>query len=44
MEAFDGNLSFDIFDKEDGNKVLGECFAKVTRDGDLLPGQQITGC
>ncbi|KAM3304186.1 hypothetical protein P3S67_015218 [Capsicum chacoense] len=43
MEEFEGDLGFDIFDKEDEDEVLNECFAKVARDGDLSPRQQRKG-
>ncbi|PHT74289.1 hypothetical protein T459_21566 [Capsicum annuum] len=43
MEAFEGDLGIDIFDEEDEDKVLDECFAKVARDGDLSPRQQRKG-
>ncbi|KAF3656163.1 putative splicing factor 3A subunit 1-like isoform X1 [Capsicum annuum] len=43
MEEFEGDLGVDIFDEEDEDEVLNECFAKVARDGDLSPRQQRKG-
>ncbi|KAF3647613.1 hypothetical protein FXO38_18594 [Capsicum annuum] len=43
MESFDGDLDIDIFDEEDKDKVLDECFVKVTRDGNLSPRKQRKG-
>ncbi|KAF3655051.1 hypothetical protein FXO38_12244 [Capsicum annuum] len=43
MKVFEGDLGIDIFDEEDEDKVLDECFAKVARDGDLSPKQQRKG-
>lgn len=37
---FYGGLGFDIFDEEDVDEVLDECFAKVARDGDLSSRQK----
>ncbi|PHT83529.1 hypothetical protein T459_11972 [Capsicum annuum] len=35
IEVFEGDLGVDIFDEEDEDEVLDECFAKVARGGDL---------
>ncbi|KAM3302029.1 hypothetical protein P3S67_016531 [Capsicum chacoense] len=43
MKAFEGDLGVDIFDEEDEDEVLDECFAKVARDRDLSPRQQRKG-
>ncbi|KAF3669357.1 hypothetical protein FXO37_09073 [Capsicum annuum] len=43
MEVFEGDLGVDIFDKEDEDKILDECFVKVAKDGNLLPRQQRKG-
>ncbi|PHU12538.1 hypothetical protein BC332_19468 [Capsicum chinense] len=43
MKAFEGDLGVDIFDEEDEDEVLDECFAKVARDRDLSPRQQKKG-
>ncbi|PHT50408.1 hypothetical protein CQW23_10155 [Capsicum baccatum] len=43
IEVFEGDLGVDIFDEEDKDEVLDECFAKVSRGGDLSPRQQRKG-
>ncbi|PHU14631.1 hypothetical protein BC332_15836 [Capsicum chinense] len=43
IEAFEDDLGIDIFDEEDEDEVLDECFAKVARDRDLSPRQQRKG-
>ncbi|PHU04411.1 hypothetical protein BC332_25233 [Capsicum chinense] len=43
MEAFEGDLGVNIFDEEDKDEVLDECFAKVARDEDFSPRQQSKG-
>ncbi|PHT48563.1 hypothetical protein CQW23_12771 [Capsicum baccatum] len=43
IEEFEGHLVVDIFDKEDEDEVLDECFAKVSRYGDPSPRQQRKG-